>query len=405
MLNGKKILLGITGSIAAYKSAVLTRLLVKSGAEVKVIMTPAAKDFIAPLTLATLSKNPVLIDLIADPLSGKWNNHIELGLWADLFLVAPASANTIAKMVHGECDNLLLAVYLSARCPVVLAPAMDVDMLKHSATQNNLKALSKADVLIIRSGFGELASGLYGEGRVAEPEEIMQFLNNYFDKRLPLSGKKILVTAGPTCEAIDPVRFIGNHSSGKMGFAIAEEAAKLGADVTLITGPVSLNLSVPAIKRINVNTAKEMYSACTETFPDSDAAIMAAAVADYTPAYKENKKLKKTKKKLVLELHTTKDILDQLGKMKKKGQLLIGFALETDNEKENAVKKLKNKNLDFIVLNSLRDTGAGFSHDTNKISIIDKSLNTMEYELKSKADTAKDILAALVEQMTIQQTG
>ena len=391
MLYGRNILVGISGSIAAYKSAFLVRLLIKAGANVKVIMTPAAKDFITPLTLSTLSKNPVYTEF--SKTDATWNNHVELGLWADYFIIAPASANTIAKMAYGLCDNFLTAVYLSAKCPVFIAPAMDLDMYKHPSTKENLKKLSSFTNTIITPGNGELASGLIGEGRMAEPEEIIKLLTN---QKLPLQKKKFLVTAGPTYEAIDPVRFIGNHSSGKMGFAIAEELAKNGAEVTLVTGPVALQNMHPAIKRIDVTTADEMYKACTSIFKNVDAAVMTAAVADYKPRVAAKQKIKKSTQQLTVELTPNKDILAELGKLKSKKQMLVGFALETENETANAIKKIKNKKLDFIVLNSLQDKGAGFKSDTNKITIIDKNNIITKFELKSKSDVAKDIVQKII---------
>ena len=395
MLNGKKVLVGVTGSIAAYKTAFLVRLLVKEGASVKVLMTPAAKEFITPLTLSTLSKNPVLSDFSAGP-SGEWNNHVELGLWADMMVIAPASANTIAKMAAGACDNLLLAAYLSARCKVYLAPAMDLDMFAHPATSANLKKIESFGNVIIPPGRGELASGLVGEGRMAEPEEIVQFLSNELKKDLPLAGKKALVSAGPTYEAIDPVRFIGNHSSGKMGIAIAEELARKGAEVKLVCGPSSVQLSNNAVKRIDVTSADDMYEACTREFANADIAVMCAAVADYKPAAVAEQKIKKSSASRSLELVPTRDILAELGRMKKQKQLLVGFALETDSEEANAKSKLERKNLDLIVLNSLRDAGAGFRGDTNKISIIDKHNKTYNFELKSKAEAATDIVNHII---------
>ncbi|PCJ88080.1 MAG: bifunctional phosphopantothenoylcysteine decarboxylase/phosphopantothenate--cysteine ligase CoaBC [Flavobacteriales bacterium] len=396
MLYGKKILLGITGSIAAYKSATLVRLLTKVGAEVKVVMTPAAKDFITPLTLATLSKKPVVSDFTEDEESGVWNNHVELGLWADLMLVAPASANTLAKMAHGECDNLLMAVYLSAKCPVIVAPAMDLDMYKHDTTKGNLQKLESFGNTIIPAQAGELASGLHGEGRMTEPEEIVVFLEKHFAKNQPLSGKTVLITAGPTYEAIDPVRFIGNHSSGKMGFALAEEAAQLGACVKLVSGPVSLKAENPLIERIDITSAKEMHAKCSEIFSKSDITVMAAAVADYTPEITSAKKIKKENAKPEITLKPTKDILAELGRLKRENQILIGFALETDNELSNANEKLHKKNLDLIILNSLKDAGAGFGHDTNKITVIDKKNNIESFELKGKREVAKDIFAKIL---------
>lgn len=397
MLKGKKILLGVTGSIAAYKSALLIRLLVKKGAEVKVVMTGSAKDFITPLTLSTLSKNPVLFDFQKSAETGEWNNHVELGLWADAMVIAPASANTIAKMANGICDNLLSAVYLSARCKVYVAPAMDLDMYKHGSTNDNLKRIRSFGNKIIDPGTGELASGLHGEGRMAEPEEIVAFLEKEFAKKLPLSKKKVLVTAGPTYEAIDPVRFIGNHSSGKMGFAIAEELANQGAEVTLVSGPTYLSLKNNSIQRIDVVSADDLYNASVKAFKNADIAILSAAVADFKPASVAAQKIKKSGNTKNIELVPTKDTLAALGKMKKKGQLLVGFALETNNEVEHAKQKIKNKNLDLIVLNSLKDKGAGFKGDTNKIAIIDKHNKITKFELKSKSDVAKDIVNKIIQ--------
>ena len=395
MLNGKKVLVGVTGSIAAYKTAFLVRLLVKEGASVKVIMTHAAKEFITPLTLSTLSKNPVLFDFSAGA-TGEWNNHVELGLWADMMVIAPASANTISKMATGACDNLLLATYLSARCKVYLAPAMDLDMLKHPATVENLEKVKSFGNVIIPPGHGELASGLTGEGRMAEPEEIVHFLSNELKKDLPLAGKKALVSAGPTYEAIDPVRFIGNHSSGKMGIAIAEELARKGADVKLVCGPSAVQLKNNAVSRIDVISADDMFEACMREFASADIAVMCAAVADYKPATVADQKIKKSSASRTIELVPTKDVLAELGKMKKEKQLLVGFALETESEQANAKSKLERKNLDMIVLNSLRDAGAGFRGDTNKISIIDKHNKTYNFELKSKAEAAADIVNHII---------
>ena len=387
--------MGVTASIAAYKSALLVRLLVKAGANVKVIMTPSSLDFITPLTLSTLSKNPVLVDFVKDK-SGVWNNHVDLGLWANAIIIAPASANSIAKMANGLCDNLLLATYLSARCKVYVAPAMDLDMYKHPSTVENLERLKSFGNQIINPGTGELASGLNGEGRLAEPEEIVDCLIKTFSTALPLSGKKVLVTAGPTYEAIDPVRFIGNHSSGKMGFAIAEEFANQGAEVTLVCGPNSLTIVNTTIQRIDIISAEELYNASVSAFKTSDIAVLSAAVADFKPASIANQKIKKTNAPDYIELVQTKDTLAELGKMKKENQLLIGFALETENEIEHAKQKIKNKNLDLIVLNSTNDAGATFKKDTNKITIIDKYNNATQFELKDKACVAKDILNAVI---------
>ncbi|MEO6251871.1 MAG: bifunctional phosphopantothenoylcysteine decarboxylase/phosphopantothenate--cysteine ligase CoaBC [Ferruginibacter sp.] len=395
MLQGKKILLGISGSIAAYKSAVLTRLLIKAGAEVKIVMTVAAKDFVTPLSLSTLSKNPVLTDLAEND---SWANHVMLGRWADIMLIAPLSCNTLSKMASGLCDNLLMAVYLSATCPVVVAPAMDEDMWHHGTTKNNLTIISGFGNHIIPVENGELASGLVGDGRMAEPESIVDWLNSFFLSETELKGKKVLVTAGPTYEAIDPVRFIGNHSSGKMGVAIAEEMQKRGAQVTLVLGPSSIDVN-GGIQVIKIRSAEEMYKACEKAFPLSDIAIMSAAVADYTPASVANEKIKKTENDLSVPLIKTKDILKALGEVKTKHQFLVGFALETNNEKENALKKLGSKNADMIVLNSLQDAGAGFGHDTNKITIFDKSGTAFPFDIKSKKEVAIDIVNTIIKQI------
>jgi len=391
-LHGKHIIAGITGSIAAYKSAMLVRLLVKEGAEVKVLMTPLAKKFITPLTMATLSRNPVLVDFF-DPENGAWNSHVDLGLWADALLIAPATANTIAGMATGSAGNLLLTTYLSARCPVFIAPAMDMDMFQHAATAQNLQTLRIRGVHIIEPSTGELASGLDGKGRMEEPENIVHYLANVLNTG-DCTGKKVLVTAGPTYEPIDPVRFVGNHSSGRMGYALAEELAKRGAEVILVTGPTSLQVKHPAIRRIDVTTAEEMHRAATEHFPNVDAAIMAAAVADFSPAAVKHEKIK-DKQGFDLKLVPTKDIAAELGAKKRPGQVLAGFALETGNETGNAMKKLVKKHFDFIVLNSLNDVGAGFGHATNKITIIDKDGQTVPFELKSKEKVAKDIVDKL----------
>jgi len=396
MLQGKKIILGVCGSIAAYKSASLVRLLIKAGAEVKVVMTPGAANFITRLTLATLSKNPVPVDYFV-PETGEWNNHVELGLWADVFIIAPATANTLAKMASGLCDNLLTAIYLSAKCPVYFAPAMDLDMWKHPSTLENIAKLKSFGNILINPGVGELASGLHGEGRMAEPEEIIDFLSAEIKKKRPLAGKKILVTAGPTYEAIDPVRFIGNHSSGKMGFAIADEFALMGADVTLVSGPTSQESKHSSIKRIDVTTAAEMLNACESHYKGTAACVMSAAVADYTPVNVSAQKIKKTSDSLNIELKSTVDILKTLGKTKSRGQILVGFALETNNEEQNAILKLQKKNLDLIILNSLNDEGAGFKGDTNKITMIDSSLKKTTFALKSKDEVAHDICQKVAE--------
>jgi len=389
MLKGKKILLGISGSIAAYKSIYLIRLFVKEGADVKVIMTPSAEAFVSKLTISTLSKNPVLTEMFDDQ---SWANHVMLGRWADLMIIAPLSCNTLSKMANGICDNLLMAVYLSAVCPVVVAPAMDEDMWLHASTKRNLAAIKTYGNKIISVESGELASGLTGEGRMAEPETILQFAINQLFFQKDLIGKKAMVTAGPTYEPIDPVRFISNHSSGKMGIAIAEELYNRGADVTLILGPVKSSFYKDGMKVINVKTAEEMFTACDEHFEFADLTIMAAAVADYTPVKSEKEKIKKNTDILTLELKKTKDILMGLGQKKKEGQVLIGFALETNNEKENALKKLKIKNADMIVLNSLNDPDSGFGVDTNKITIFDKSGKEFKFDTTSKINVAKNII-------------
>lgn len=389
-LEGKKIILGVTGSIAAYKSAFLTRLLIKAGAEVKVILTPAAANFITPVTLATLSKNPVYSDFYLKDGSGQWNNHVELGIWADIMIIAPASANTIAKMANGICDNFLLATYLSARCPVYFAPAMDLDMYIHPSTTANIQKLIGHGATIIHPEEGELASGLIGEGRMAEPEHIVQDLYRSFSSSTDLSGKFFLITAGPTYENIDPVRFIGNRSSGKMGFEIAEAIANHGGEVILISGPSRLRTNHPNIRSYFVENADQMYHLALEHFSDVDVAIMAAAVADYRPKEIQASKIKKSDKSLTIQLEPTQDILASLGKIKDH-QLLIGFALETDNELENARKKLKRKKADLIILNSLKDEGAGFDVDTNKVYLVEKDSHT-ELKLMPKSEVAQKIV-------------
>lgn len=395
-MEGRKIILGITGSIAAYKSAVLTRLLVKEGADVKVVMTDSAKDFITPLTLSTLSKHPVLSNFVKNE-AGEWNNHVELGLWADAMVIAPASANTISKMAHGQCDNLLLAVYLSARCPVFIAPAMDLDMWQHPATKSSLDKLKSYGNHLIEPAHGELASGLIGTGRMSEPEDILNHLQRFFSEKKKLDGKKALVTAGPTHEALDPVRFIGNNSSGKMGYAIAAELAEQGAQVTLVSGPTYLTIAHPLIETKRVTSAAEMFEACITSFPVADIAVLSAAVADYKPAQVANQKIKKSDQDLSIQLVKTHDIAAELGKKKTSGQLIVGFALETENEVINARKKISDKNFDLIVLNSLNDKGAGFGHNTNKISLIDRKGEITEFSLKNKKEVAQDIVNAIVE--------
>lgn len=389
MLQGKKILLGITGSIAAYKSAILCRLLIKEGCDVKVIMTNEAKGFISPLTLSTLSKHPV-VDNISN--GDSWNNHVELGLWADVIVVAPVTANSIAKMAHGIADNMLVATYLSAKCPVILAPAMDLDMWKHPSTKNNLNLLTSFGNKIIPVGNGYLASGLEGEGRMAEPEDIVGYLNSFFNFKMDLVGKRVLITAGPTHESLDPVRFIGNRSSGKMGIALAKECTLRGAEVTLILGPVSLRVDQNIGKVVKVQSAQDMYNAANLYFDQSDIVILAAAVADYRAANIADHKIKKSENEMQLALIKTIDIAATLGSRKNQNQTLIGFALETDDGISNAKAKLHKKNLDFIVLNSLNDDGAGFQHDTNKVTIVDKDGREVSFGLKYKSEVAKDII-------------
>ena len=397
VLSGKKILLGVSGGIAAYKTANLVRLFIKAGAQVQVVMSPASLHFVTPLTLATLSKNPVYSTFYnEEEATGEWNNHVELGLWADLMLVAPATANTLSKMANGNCDNLLIATYLSAKCPVYFAPAMDLDMYKHPSTLDSFHKLKSFGNIIIPAESGELASGLSGEGRMAEPENIVAFLENDLLERLPLKGKKILITAGPTYEAIDPVRFIGNHSSGKMGFDIANEAANKGAEVILVSGPTHLNVQHSSIKLIRVTSAQDMYDACHEYYNNVDVAITAAAVADYRPKNVADQKIKKNEATFSIELEKTKDILASLGEQKKK-QFLIGFALETENEIEHAKQKIQKKNLDLIVLNSLNDKGAGFGLPTNKVTFISKDFIVEPKELKSKEEVAQDIINKVIQ--------
>ncbi len=393
MLQDKKILLGVSGSIAAYKIAHLVRLLVKEGAIVKVVMTSAATEFITPLTLATLSKNPVLSTFVKDA-TGTWNNHVELGLWADYFLIAPATAHTLAKCANGICDDLLTAVYLSAKCPVAFAPAMDLDMYKHPSTLANLQKLQSFGNHIIQAGYGELASGLVGEGRMEEPENVVLLLQSHFSKRAFWQHKKVLITAGPTQEALDPVRFISNHSTGKMGYALAQTIAQAGALVEVVTGPTALP-QVPLVQWHQVKSAAQMYEATQRLFTQADIIILAAAVADYTPAIVADKKIKKQDATFSIEMTKTVDIAKTLGLQKQASQLMIGFALETDNELNNALGKLEAKNLDLIVLNSLQEKGAGFGHDTNKITIIARNGSTESFDLKLKTDVAKDIMLAI----------
>jgi phosphopantothenoylcysteine decarboxylase/phosphopantothenate--cysteine ligase len=392
VLSGKKILLGISGGIAAYKTASLVRLFIKAGAHVKVVMTPASKDFITPLTLSTLSKNPVHSSFYHDEdENAVWTNHVELGLWADLFIIAPATANTLSKMVSGNSDNLLIATYLSAKCPVYIAPAMDLDMYIHPSTKYSFTQLQSFGNVIIPAESGELASGLSGEGRMAEPENIVAFIENDITGKLPLLGKKILVTAGPTYEPLDPVRFIGNHSSGKMGYDIALAAANEGAEVVLVSGPTHLKISHDRIKVVPVTSSQDMYTACHDYFNAVDVAVAAAAVADYRPKEIALQKIKKSENTLVLELEKTKDILASLGEIKN-NQFLVGFALETENEIENAKLKIRKKNLDLIVLNSLNDEGAGFGKPTNKVTFIDRDFNEEPMDLKTKEEVAQDII-------------
>ncbi len=399
ILSGRNVLLGITAGIAAYKSAFLVRLFIKAGANVKVVMTPASKDFVTPLTLSTLSNNPVYSSFVnEDEEDPVWNSHVELGLWADLMIIAPATANTMSKMANGVCDNLLLAVYLSAKCPVYFAPAMDLDMYKHPTTRRTLSILNSFGNIVIPATKGELASGLVGEGRMAEPEDIVSFIEKNILDSLPLKNKKFVITAGPTYEAIDPVRFIGNHSSGKMGFEIAKAAANLGAEVFLITGPTHEKVSNNLINVISVTSADEMYKATLKEFDSADVAVLSSAVSDYKPKNVSASKIKKSDEAFSLELVKTKDILASLGKIKKE-QFLVGFALETNNELENAKSKLINKNLDLIVLNSLNDQGAGFAVDTNKVTIIDKQENILKFELKSKSEVAQDLINIILEQL------
>ncbi len=401
MLSGKNILLGITGGIAAYKTTFLVRLLIKAGANVRVILTNSASSFVSPLTLATLSKNPVHSSFVnTDEGTVSWNNHVELGLWADFMIIAPATANTMSKMANGVCDNLLLASYLSAKCPVFFAPAMDLDMYKHPSTIETLDKLQSFGNIMIPATSGELASGLHGEGRMAEPEDMVVFIKEYLLSGLPLKGKKILITAGPTYEAIDPVRFIGNHSSGLMGFELAKAAAKLGAEVILISGPSHLTISHDLVTLIRVVSATEMYDEVHKHYSSVTIAIAAAAVADYRPKTVAEQKIKKSASDFSIDLIKNKDILLSMGELKK-DQFIVGFALETENEEENAKGKLKKKNLDAIVLNSLNDTGAGFGKKTNKISFIDKNSTIKTFELKTKTEVALDIMNEIIKRIHV----
>ncbi|TDI73602.1 MAG: bifunctional phosphopantothenoylcysteine decarboxylase/phosphopantothenate--cysteine ligase CoaBC [Bacteroidetes bacterium] len=399
VLSGKNVLLGVTAGIAAYKSTFLVRLLVKKGADVRVVMTPSAKEFVTPLTLSTLSKNEVYSSFTnEEDDNAQWNNHVELGIWADLFIIAPATANTLSKMSQGTSDNLLVATYLSAKCPVYIAPAMDLDMYKHPSTHETFEKLESFGNILIPAAYGELASGLVGQGRMAEPEDIIDFVEKDISEKLPLKGKKILITAGPTYEAIDPVRFIGNHSSGKMGYAIAETAAQLGAKVTLISGPVSIRTENSLIHLVKVTTAQQMYDAVLQGFESCHIAILSAAVADYRPTDVASQKIKKKEGSLTIQLEKTEDILASLGTRKDR-QFLVGFALETENELENAKTKLKKKNLDLIVLNSLNDTGAGFGTDTNKVTFVTRNNKVIPFEVKSKKEVANDILQHIINQL------
>ncbi len=397
-LEGKHIILGVTGSIAAYKAAILIRGLVKEGAEVQVVMTPAAKEFITPVTMSALSDRPVASEFFAAN-DGTWNSHVDMGQWADLMLIAPITAATIGKMASGVADNLLITTYLSAKCPVYIAPAMDLDMFAHPSTLRNMETLQSFGNVILEPGVGELASGLHGKGRMMEPDQIVEEVVNFFDSKKKLLTKKVLVTAGPTYEKIDPVRFIGNYSSGKMGFTIAEELASQGADVILVAGPVGLSVNHPNIKRIDVESASEMLEASKSVFHDVDAAVMCAAVADYRPSSQSSQKIKRKDADIAIELKTTEDIAATLGKIKRENQLLVGFALETQDEVTNAAGKLQKKNLDFIVLNSLQDKGAGFGVDTNKITILSKDNKAQEFELKQKTEVAVDIVEKIAEEL------
>ncbi len=399
-LSGKHIVLGITGSIAAYKAAYLLRGLVKEGAEVQVVMTPASKEFITPVTMSALSGKPVASDFFSAN-DGTWYSHVDMGQWADLMLIAPATAATLGKMAHGVCDNLLITTYLSAKCPVMIAPAMDLDMFRHPANLANLEILRSYGNLIIEPGEGALASGLHGKGRMEEPENILEEVVLFFNQKKKLLNKHFLITAGPTYEKIDPVRFIGNYSSGKMGYAIANELAASGAKVTIVSGPTHIQNSNPEISVVSVESAKEMYEHCMRIFPETNGAVMCAAVADFTPESYSESKLKRGNDDLTIQLKPTKDIAGELGRMKTNEQILVGFALETNDELDNAYSKLKRKNLDFIVLNSTNDQGAGFGVDTNKITMIDKDNNQTFFELKSKTEVAQDIVARIVSEMEL----
>ena len=395
ILSGKKILLGISGGIAAYKTPNLVRSFIKQGAEVKVVMTDSAKEFVTPLSLSTVSNNPVFSSFKSDEDDGMWNNHVELGLWCDIMLICPATANTLFKMANGNCDNLLIAVYLSCKSDVFFAPAMDLDMYKHNSTKESVKKLQSFGNILIPPAVGELASGLSGEGRLPEPEQVVEFIHNHYSANLPLNGKKVLISAGPTVEQLDPVRFISNHSSGKMGYSLAETALSLGGDVTLVSGPTNQIISSKKIHLINVKTGNEMYSNILDNYEDADIVIMAAAVSDYKPKEFSQKKIKKDNKEINIKFEKTTDILNELGKHKK-NQFLVGFALENDNEIINAKTKLKNKNLDLIVLNSLNDKGAGFGYDTNKVSLINKSDEIVTFDLKEKSMVALDIFNYII---------
>ncbi|MBS3806714.1 MAG: bifunctional phosphopantothenoylcysteine decarboxylase/phosphopantothenate--cysteine ligase CoaBC [Bacteroidales bacterium] len=398
-LQGKNILVGITGSIAAYKAAMLVRLLVREGAAIRVVMTSYAKEFITPLTMATLSKHPILVDFF-NPENGEWNSHVDLGNWADLYIIAPATANTMGKMAHGIADNLLITTYLSAKCDVMVAPAMDLDMYQHPSNLKNVEQLRSYGNMIIEAASGELASGLSGKGRMEEPEKIVEHIRAHFDSKKKLKGRRFVVTAGPTYEAIDPVRFIGNHSSGKMGYAIAEALASSGARVDLISGPVSLVSQHPNIHHVAVQTADEMYDQTTSLFKEADGAVLAAAVSDFKPVRQYDQKMKRGRENRILELEPTRDIAQQLGSVKKEHQLLVGFALETQDELANARKKIQGKNLDWIVLNSLSEEGSGFQVDTNRITIIDAQGQLQEFPLKSKHEAARDIVQKIMEAYT-----